>query len=449
MPAPLSSRSGANQSSGVAKHFTFFNVLAATWAGFAIKERWDEYQANKMQGRASAAAAVADAEAAAGLLAGDNPPPYRDDPDAAGGGATEPIRMVSGMPDSRAPSVVLEGREPYRRKKGCCVCCGIDCSLFFKALGVTTLIFIVYYAYVFVRWVTSPDPTGIEGIPEFGKSVICNDASFVFGPDSDPNGVMYEVPSFISALHIDISGNGMGAITVSRSDAAEPSLSLLLRSTTKQTLSLVTVNQVPGGWTLETPSEPDSFSCTSFAIALHIPASLKNFTMTSSSLAQVQFTADTELDLALLDLQLNHRDNRNLLLFPSRNVRSDVAKLSTRGGYLVGDVAFRDSALLSTKRGNANMNVKLASDGLSIIEYVNSAHRHISAQHSSDTGKIFLRYAGTGFSGPLEVKARGWSSNGHVGNFGLHNTVGNPYVGDEDGDDSLKITTNDVIKTWF
>ena len=245
-------------------------------------------------------------------------------------------------------------------------------------------------------------------MPEFSSSVQCPSAQFIFGPDHDQNGVTYAVPAPKGILSLDISGAATGSLLVSHnSEIEEPKISLLARADVEDSLSKFVVDISSGTWVLRTPLV--SAACMDFAMHLQLPTELKNLTIVSRSLTQVKFTSDGKpMDLVSLNVLLASQDHRTLLLPSSAFTVSDM-DLSVRGGYIVGDAAFRNIALVSTRRGDANTKLSLITrdevfgseqaprlvtetgDGIATFHYQNAAHRHIDARHSSTGGKLYLR----------------------------------------------------------
>ncbi|KZV96291.1 hypothetical protein EXIGLDRAFT_671270 [Exidia glandulosa HHB12029] len=458
-----------NGNGGLAKHLTFWNLVVGTMGVLALKERWEEYQANK-KGSAPKLASD-DPEAAAGLLA--RATAYRDDPTeaAAGGILEDPIRLSSGNPDSRAPSVVPDSREPYRRKRNCCGCCGGKCALFCKALGIVVLLYTIYGAYKLISWATTPDPTGLEDMPEYSTSLGCLDGKYIFGPSSENNadGVSYTLPidSKTAALHLDFTGAAAGTILLTQTDSTDTAeLTLKLRTNEEALLAKVSVDAGSTGgafWKLATPTEGDERSCMRFDAILRTPKTLRNLTLSSTSITQLKYFEDASFDLTALDVFLAARSNLNMFL-PHEQIGADYTKVELRRGYAVGKVSLRKSAKISTARGDGiaklefvvadgedapELSTNTGLSGQADFTYMNPDGRPVHAEHASAGAQLYLRYAGARFNGPIDIQASGWSSRGHVENFGMHNPKGTPFVGSEDGPDRLKIRTPGSVKTWF
>lgn len=123
---PTSPRAdNATQGQQVSNKLTFFGMVGGVMAALKFKERWDTCElylsfviAAKITSIVDKQVPASDEEA--GLL-GDSPPSYRDvDEDDAV--TLRSTNLDTGIPGAARPKRV--------RKKGCCMCCGIEFVFF-------------------------------------------------------------------------------------------------------------------------------------------------------------------------------------------------------------------------------------------------------------------------------------------------------------------------------
>ncbi|KAI0690901.1 hypothetical protein BC835DRAFT_1280069 [Cytidiella melzeri] len=364
---------------------------------------------------------------------------------------------------------------PKRKRRAdccCCVCCGFRCGIFWTAFGLVVLLVVIWQAILLVLWAVKATPTGLENMPEFGTSLICQNPSYVFNPYQKT----YYIPFNLSqASHsVQLRGDAFGTFVVTNGakDATDIEYDFVLRSSDESMLQSVVFNyptrdEVDDGSAsshvlLETPPNIlDQSSCMRFDIFLRVPPQLKELSIQTSSLSHIKFEPSVEIDLDKLDIAV-HAPYGNNLVLPSSSVRAKNLSILIRKGYLVGDVSIVNSTSIDTTYGDAISNLyvypssgteddgvatlsTLTGDGRSEFFYMfdsgSGAHRQIASKHTSKgTGELYLKYEKSEFSGKVEVKAGSSTVYGmHTVDF--HKSFTKGWVGEEDGKDRISATS--------
>ncbi|EJD35631.1 hypothetical protein AURDEDRAFT_117328 [Auricularia subglabra TFB-10046 SS5] len=439
-------RPSAGSSNGPVR-LTFWNMVMATTAVLAVKEWYEDYKSGKSK------------------------QPIQLQPDDAEAGESLLARSAAVHGAHAVGALALDPanvEEPYRRRRGWCVCCGVRCDLICKALGIVVLIYALIGGYKFIKWIVTPEPTGLENMPAFSSSLGCTKGKYFFGPDHSKDGVSYTIPlqGSTPVLRVNFDGAAAGTVVLTQGETdTEAEVTLKLRTNQEPLLTDVSATSSSSSWQLKTPSgrTANDDACMRFDAVLAVPKTLRNLTLVSTSILQVQFAQGSSFQLHSLDVSLHSRSALNMLL-PHADISAEHAAIELHGGYLVGTLALRGSANINTKRGDTITKLTLAADGKpdaapqlttatgsarGDFTYVNADARPINAEHTSTGGDLYLRYASSAFSGPIDIEAKSWTAKGGVENFGMHNPHGKPYVGDEKGTDRLKIRTSGWVGTYF
>ncbi|KIJ39468.1 hypothetical protein M422DRAFT_257791 [Sphaerobolus stellatus SS14] len=448
-----------NLMDNITKQITFTRVFAVILGVLTFKQHRED-QREEQEHRST----LLTQGAAAGL----NPPPYRDNP------SSEDLVGLNStaMRGDALADEELGARPTRKRKPGCCVCFGIHCDLIFKALGIAILLYLGWGVLKLAKWALTPSPTGLENMPEFSKSLGCEQVPYLYENDIF-KGVL---PTNQTTLVLDISGAGVGTVLLTSSDAEEIKISMSIKSNEEGLLEKVMFSQRgdPEDQTetvsLTTPSSGSSDkACLRFDVVVHIPASLNMLAITSKSVVHVKYDELAAFSLSDLTIDLKSLGPDNLLL-PSRQLEVQRTKLAVRGGYLVGSIAFEGEAEIDNAYGSATTNLKVfplaAPDNLEMpaelktrtgtgrldIIYANPDTRLISSSHTSSGGDMYLTYNGVGYNGRVDVQAGSYRASGLQGSFGR---VGGsepaelPWVGDKEGPDHMKIRTPGWVGLWF
>jgi len=206
-----------------------------------------------------------------------------------------------------------------------------------------------------------------------------------------------------------------------------------------------------------------------FDILVHIPRKLRLLTLTSRSLLHLKYDDHASIYLSNLVIDMKSASPDNLLL-PSSQLETTETKLDMRGGYLVGSLSFHEKAEITTARGSAITNLKIAplaastdspdqpatlntraGSGRIDVIYSNPDRRVMSSTHHSSGGDMYLTYQGVGYNGRVDMKAQSSRSSGLQGTMGSRpGEKGElPWVGEKDGPDHMEIRTPGWVGVWF
>ncbi|KAH7923410.1 hypothetical protein BV22DRAFT_1130677 [Leucogyrophana mollusca] len=432
-----------NNPTGGGSHLGFFGVVAAVMAALKLKERWDDYQAlSADEGRVALhspnGSAIFDEENEIGLSA-----------------------TTNGLLDTEIPGVT---RPKRKRSKNCCMCCGINCGLFWKAVGIVLLLLIGWNALKFAKWAITPSPTGLEDMPEYSTSLGCLSAPhFYMGAKTN-----FTVPVGTKSDHsLNIQGSAVGTLAVAEGahDATEIIYEVTLRRDDKDAFDDVSVGVLGSGkFNVQTPTISPPSSCMRFDITVYLPRSLKKLEVNSYSTTQLKFPTEGTVTLDDLSVTL-FSDNNNLnMLLPASSVQATRMSLQLYRGWLVGNAAISEKTIIDTQRGDSVANVHVSpvspsnpqtpgaaqletttGSGRTDILYVSNPalqHRPISSIHTSQRGgDLYLTYKEAEFNGQVEVKAKSSTTIGVQGMMPGQGNTGLQWVGDKDGGDSIKVTS--------
>jgi len=431
----------------------FITLVTGAMAALALKERWDAYRK------------VPDSAENGNLSP--PPPSYHDDSD-----TESAIGLETNGLDTEIPNVSRRSK----RSKGCCMCCGLNCSLFCKAIGIAILIIVVWNTISFVRWWMTPSPTGLENMPEYSKSLGCLDATNYY---LDQEFTYQTVPLKNNGHVFEIDGGAYGTLVIAPAEVgqsdSEVKVKASIRTSNKALLDAVSVTGVQGKYSLSTIRNANGAAgCMRFDLTVHIPAGLTTLNITASSVTQVKFSdafQSAPQTIEALVVSLSSPAATSMFL-PSADLRAAGFNVDMRGGYLVGAMAGLKAGQVNTYRGDAITNLKVVAStfepaelsrliplyfgtvsgtGRTDIVMENPDERQLSTDHTSrGAGDMYLTYSNAHFNGPVDLQARSYTAFGLQGTMmGPDGTKGKPWAGKKDGHDSLKVVTQGWARLNF
>ncbi|KAI0790819.1 hypothetical protein C8Q75DRAFT_806199 [Abortiporus biennis] len=438
--------------------FSFWGMVGAVMLALKLKDHIDDYRQ------------VPDTEAGPVHLRSpmDENSPYHDDDD---------VATLRGI-DTEIPGA----RPTKKRSRDCCLCCGMRCGLFWKAFGIVCALVLGWQLIKLIIWAVTPSPTGLENMPQYSKSLGCENTKFHFGDDLN----IYTLSlNAVKADHsIDFRGAAVGTLLIAEGDAESTSVKLELKVGTndESLVPLVSVTY-PDSNDIEEGTADSRFlvstpphilaktSCMRFDATLFLPPNLKKLHVIAHATTQVRFDENANVDLDRLFVTLYPVDPNSMIL-PNTGIRAKEMDLEMARGWLVGDASIVDRTTITTQRGDAVSNVKLhpvaSSDGTSkalsvqtttgagrsdffFIGHPSDPHRPIHAAHySSRRGDIYLTYKDAEFSGTVDLQASSYTATGVQG-MSFNRTADSPlpWVGDQNGPDTLKVKTSGWAGLYF
>ncbi|KAF4567652.1 hypothetical protein EYR40_006654 [Pleurotus pulmonarius] len=392
--------------------FSFFGMVAATMALLKLKERWDEYKqvpSEEEEGRIALNSNERDEEGA---------------------------RLL--------PQVVEVQLHPRPvKKRGCCICCGLDCTLFWKAVGIVIAVFTIWNAFKLVRWAVTPSPTGLETMPAFSTSLGCLKAPYIY--NSSRLAVYVPMGTQGSDHGFDIHGNAVGTITIAAGEASSSSIKyeMTIRATERSLLDTISLSrpvELPDGTVensravLGTPVFTDSASCVRYDITIYVPPTLKKLHVAAHTTTHIQFDPDSHINIDSLYVTAFAMSTDNMIL-PHDNLHAKQLSLEVYRGWIVGEAAIVDSTHITSQRGDGIINVKTiptaptdeinpetaylqttTGAGRTDIFYISpksQSHRPINSVHmSSRNADMYITYREAEFDGRVDLDARSFSATG-------------------------------------
>ncbi|ESK92964.1 hypothetical protein Moror_9037 [Moniliophthora roreri MCA 2997] len=448
-------------------NLSFFGLVGAVMVALKLKDHIDGYDRVSSDEEGQGRVALQDTPA----------PAYQDEPMRDG---EEAVALL----DTEIPTQ----RPKRKRQSGCCVCCGVDLGLFCKALGIVTLLFMLYGAIKLIIWAVSPTPTGLETMPAFSTSLGCQSASHLYKGGE----FTISIPPGPDGEHaLDVRGTSVGTITLleAASDATEISYTMTVRASDESLVDKVTLrypgadpDQADSRMVISTPviTDTTSSACVRYDIALHIPKNLKKLYVAPHTLSHVQFHPDSHLNLENLIVTLFAMNDKNMIL-TSQNAIARKVKLEVYRGWIVGDVSLLSSVAITTQRGDGVANVRVhptapmdplhpeleAADlqtttgaGRTDITYINDRalpHRPIRSSHlSSRNGDVYLTYRESEFNGRISMMSKSFTATG-ISAFNRNTTTGSNdgdskwthWVGDVNGGDELTVNSRGWTTLYF
>ncbi|KAK7035245.1 hypothetical protein VNI00_012012 [Paramarasmius palmivorus] len=448
-------------------NLSFFGLVGAIMVALKLKEHVDGYDRVSSDEDGHGRVALQDTPAA---------PTYRDEPAREG---EEGVALL----DTELPTTQ---RPKRKRQGGCCacICCGVNLSLFCKALGIATLLFTLYGAIKLIMWAVSPTPTGLENMPAFSTSLGCQSASHLYQGSEFTVNVS---PGSRGEHALDVSGSSaVGTITLVEApiDATDIQYTMTVRTTDESLLERINLrypktdpDMTDSRLILSTPQITDTNTCMRYDITMHIPKTLKKLHVAPHTLAHVQFHPDAHLELENLIVTLFAMNNKNMLL-PSQNAVAKKLKLEVYRGWIVGDISLFSSAMITTQRGDGVANVRVhptapidllhpelevaelqttTGAGRTDITYISDRglpHRRIKSTHmSSRNGDVYLTYREAEFSGRVALTSKSYSTTG-LTPVNRNTTTGGDskwthWVGEESGVDELVVNSRGWTGLYF
>lgn len=436
---------------------SFWTSVTAVWAGLKLKEQWDSSRQ---------------------YAALDN-----DERNAEGGIRLPTSARLGG--DETAESLLGETTTRRKKKPGCCMCCGMDCTLFWKAFGIVVGLWVLYGAFSGVKWILTPSPTGLEGMPVFSTSLGCEGNNF-FYKDS-PNGVPYTVP-VSEEFHdhsLKLTGSGVGTITVKNAPAGVKDVvyNIVLHGTDREVIdtSEIEIESPSSGegtsLLFNTPKIPlsETSRCVRFDLIMSVPSSLEVLKIGARAVSQVKFDAD--LDLKKLSVILFKLDEKNMIL-PTEKVFADTINFEVFQGWIVGETTISKSTEITTQRSNGVAHLKVhpakpedplrldtaslrttTGSGRTDITYIaNPTKRPIDSVHlSQKNGDVYLNYKQARYNGKIAMKSKSYSMTGTLPIAGGGDSIGGRAdepewthtAGDSDGDDRIEVSSRGWTGLYF
>jgi len=413
-------------------------------AALKLKERWDEYKQ------------LPSHDEEGGVRLPSSPLPGDDDDDVS-------------MLDTQIPGIVRPKRP---KRKGCCVCCGLNCSLFWKAFGIVLLLLTLWNGFKLIKWAVTPSPTGLESMPKYSSSLGCDSAPYIYGDAK----TSYTIPVGSSKPNhaLTIRGAAVGTLVIAEApvDATNIALEMTLRTDDQSLLSSVRmdIESTTDPLThaaLTTPLFIDPHkSCMRYDMTLYVPSTLKTLELSMYSVTQIQFHPDAHITLDNLLVKMNGMGENNMFL-PNAGVRATNMDVGSSSGWIVGDMAIVNSTSVTTMNGNCVANVHLHpappinpehpepaylitthGNGRADFFYESDhayPHRPIVSSHTSTrNGDLYLTYKNAEYSGSIDLRAQSYTAHGmQVSHLGQTEDGAKtlPWVGNKDGGDKLVISS--------
>ncbi|KAJ2911452.1 hypothetical protein MD484_g8962, partial [Candolleomyces efflorescens] len=441
---------------------TFWGTVAAVWTGLKLKKEWDDYSA----------VSTDDPEARIRLP---NTPLPRED----AGADTDDVSLL----DSNT-----RVRRQKKKSTGCCVCCGIDCTLFWKAFAIVLALWTAFGIFKLAKWALTPSLEGTENMPTFGANLGCDHAATYY--KDAPDGYTLTVPAPANVHKIQLAGSGVGTLTLTAApaNATDVSYKVTMKGTDKVLLDMVDlrVDESKFGSRLEvnTPSisSGDLASgamCIRYDVVLEVPQNLKELYVRGSTTLQVKFDEKSHLDFERLSIILFTKDEKNMILPQAGFHASDELYLEVYNGWVVGDVSIGDNTVISTQRSDAVANVRIhpfegdnhstksekaaklyTATGLGRSDFFYMSNkafkRPIDSRHiSGKNGDVYLRYQDSKFDGKIALTSKSSTMWGAVTKIeeGSASKPGEPkwnYIrGNADGKDKMVIESGGWTGLYF
>ncbi|KAF7309551.1 hypothetical protein MIND_00326000 [Mycena indigotica] len=434
---------------------TFTGLFASVMVALKLKENMDNYSkvATEEDGRVALSA----------------PPSYPVNYQDAEGQNSEGIRLLDteiGVP------------RPTRRKTGCCVCCGMDCTLFWKALGIVIAILAVWNAVKLILWAVTPTPTGLEHMPVFSTSLGCVDAEYIYSAQP----TTFQVPMGLNNDHgMDVRGGCVGTILLLEGAPTSTKIKydLTLRASDKKLLDEVILEHAPDqdgaikdSHMLLVTAHPTANACIRYDMRIFVPPTLKKLRVGAHALTHVQFDPNSFIHLEDFFVTLYTPHSTNMII-PHNNIRANNMALEVFQGWIVGDVALDGATKVTTQRGAGIMNIRVhpasaedpatpeavslrttSGSGRSDIFYVDHEHVHrpMSNVHmSSMNADMYLTYKDANYRGRLELSSKSYTAT-NLQRFDSDDTEDKKWThwyGDQQGKDEISIKSRGWVGVYF
>jgi len=447
-------RATTNNNNGGLGQLTFFGTISAVLAALKLKERLDDYRevSNEEEGRVALTS-----------------PGYTDEDIGMDASAAD------GLLDTEIPASIRSKRQ---RAKQCCVCCGINCGLFWKAFGIVFALFALWNLFKLVRWALTDTPTGLENMPAYSTSLGCAAAPFVYKDTMTIFNVPIGTDRSDHALDIIGSAGGTCVIAQGAADSTEVKYEITIRTNDKALLDGISVHSPQPSeddrvensrFILSTPYPDTPSSCMRYDMTIYVPPNLKMLSVGPHTTMQVQFDPESHIILDQLFVTLYETDVNNMIL-PHQNLRAEHLALEVNRGWIVGDAAIVNHTEILTQRGDGVANVRVHPDpavlGPAYLETVTGAgrtdiiyksdkgyaHRPISSMHmSSRNGDVYLTYSDAEYNGYIDLQAKSYTARNMQS---VHASQGqiparSHWAGDKDGGDTMLVKSRAWVGLYF
>jgi len=365
-----------------------------------------------------------------------------------------------------------------RRRPGCCICCGLDCTLFWKAFGIVLAGFVLWNSFKLIRWATTATPGPLDSMPAFSTSLGCLAAPHIYNSSKTVFTARIDTQNL---EHIfDITGGAVGTVVIAEGSAEltdEIKYEMTLRTDDADLLHNVQIHYPEIDGTnlgnrllISTPHlASPSTSCMRFDIKMFVPPNLKRLNIGSHTTTQIQFDSDANLDLDVLFVTLYSPSENNMIL-PNQNIRGHQMSLEVYRGWVVGDVSIVSNTAITTQRGDGVTNVRLhptlpadpgfpepaslstlTGAGRTDIFYITpkAFKRPIHNTHtSSRNADMYLTYREAEYSGRIELKSGSYSATG-IRPLHEEGSEWTHWVGDKDGLDRITVKSRGWTGLYF
>ncbi|KAG5716746.1 hypothetical protein E4T56_gene16184 [Termitomyces sp. T112] len=433
---------------------SFFTMIGGVMGALKLKQHWDKHYnpLTSDEGRVALTSAPLD-----------HPLPYMD---------REGDEASVGLLDS-------ETRPRRKRKSGCCVCCGLDCSLFWKAFGIVVVGIAIWNSVKLIIWAVSDAPTGLELMPTFSSSLGCLAAPHVYNNTK----VVMTTPVGLENDHsFEFRGSIVGTFVIAQGapDSKDVEYEMTLRTSNETLLKYINViypdfnedgSIRSSRLVISTPGADLQAECMRFDIVMYIPSTLKKLHVVSHATTHIQFAPDANVELESFFVTLFAMDKNNLII-PSQTIRGNHMALELIRGWIVGDVAILNSTSITTQRGDGITNIRAhptapldpehllpvsfrttTGAGRTDIFYIGSKalKRQIDNVHlSSRNGDVYLTYKEADFSGRVELNSKSFTA---VGLHRFEDVSGGQtwthWAGDKEGADQILVRSRGWSGLYF
>ncbi|KAJ7774135.1 hypothetical protein DFH07DRAFT_800493 [Mycena maculata] len=427
---------------------TFFGLVAAVMAALKLKEVWENYKQVPTEEE--------------GRVALGSPSVYRDEPEVAGGDVEAISLLNTNIPVTR----------PKRKRAKCCVCCGLDCGLFWKAFGIVCALFVLWNTFKLIRWAVTPKPTGLEDMPEYGVSLGCVSAPFIY--NGGPVAFEFPVGTDGAGHSFDTRGGAVGTVTLLEGVPTDTTVKyeVTVRTDSEALLDKVLLKypSTVTDFIINTP-HPAEGECMRYDVKMYIPPNLKKLFVASHTVTHVRFDSGAYIQLDDLAVILFSPASDNMIL-PHDNILSHEMALEVFNGWIVGDAAVQGTTKLTTQRGQGVLNVRVhptdpvdpASPDAAIlqtttgsgrtdilyVEHEGHVHRPISSLHmSSMNGPMYLTYRDAQYNGRIALGSQSFTATGVRSFAAAAGGTWTHSVGDVNGKDELVIKSKGWTGLYF
>ncbi|KAF7361959.1 hypothetical protein MVEN_00540900 [Mycena venus] len=353
---------------------------------------------------------------------------------------------------------------PKRKRAKCCMCCGLDCSLFWKAFGIVVGIFVVWNGFKLIKWALTPSPTGLEDMPTYSTSLGCVSAPYTYA--GKPTSFNVPIGSENADHGFDIRGGAVGTITVleGQPSATKVTYDVTIRSNDKSLLNDIVFDhpvdqdaEVKDSHLLIVTPRPSEEKCIRYDVKMYVPPTLKKLHLQSHTVSHVQFDPESHIQLDDFFVTLFSPKRLNMILPPQQPPLAQDAARGVRGRgrgvmnvrvhpTLALDPASPEVATLRTTSGSGRTDIFYVTTGAHV-------HRPISSTHmSSMNADMYLTYRDAQYSGLIELAAKSYTATG-VSKIGPPDAESQEkwthWVGDEQGQDELSIKTRGWAGVYF